>query len=91
MGIVELNNPLNYKNHLISAIEIIEPKSGEKSVSGFEHAEFTINFPFEELVKKYPSLPWDASNINRADFPRLKLVFDNGTELKFNNTPILKS
>ena len=91
VSVFQLTNPLNYKDYFTSAIELIEPKKGEKPHSGFEHAEFTLNFSFEEFVEKYPNLAWDVSNINRPDFPRLKLVFDNGMELKFNNTPILKS
>lgn len=91
VGIFKLHKPLKYKSYFISAIELIEPKAGELPRSGFEHAEFTVDFPFEDLVKKYPQLLWDTSNINRPDFPRLKLVFANGTELKFNHCPILKS
>ncbi len=91
VGIFELFKPLKYKDYLITAVELIEPKTGEISKSGFEHAEFTIDFPFEDLVKKYPDLSWDISNINRPDFPRLKIVLGNGTELKFNHSPILSS
>lgn len=91
VGIFKLHQPLKYKNHLIPAIELVEPKAGESSKSGFEHAEFTIDFPFGDLVKKYPHLSWDTSNINRSDFPRLKLVFANGAELKFNHCAILRS
>ena len=91
VGIFELFKPLEYKNYLISAVELIEPKTGESRKSGYEHAEFTIDFPFEDLVKKYPNLPWDINNVNRSDFPRLKIVLGNGTELKFNRLPILNS
>lgn len=89
VGIFELFKPLKYKEHFISAVELIEPKAGESRRSGYEHAEFTIDFPFEDLVKKYPGLSWDTSNINRPDFPRLKIVLGNGAELKFNHSPIL--
>ncbi|MEK7154494.1 MAG: VOC family protein, partial [Patescibacteria group bacterium] len=89
VGIFELFKPLKYKDYLISAVELIEPKAGELRRSGYEHAEFTINSPFEDLVKKYPGLSWDTNNINRPDFPRLKIVLGNGTELKFNRSPIL--
>ena len=91
VGIFELFKPLKYKDYLISAVELIEPKTRELPRSGFEHAEFTINFPFGDLVKKYPNLPWDINNVNRSDFPRLKIVLGNGTELKFNRLPILNS
>ena len=91
VSIFELFKPLKYEDYLISAVELIEPKTGESRKSGYEHAEFTIDFPFEDLVKKYPSLPWDINNVNRSDFPRLKIVLGNGTELKFNRLPILNS
>lgn len=91
VGIIKLHTPLKYKHHKISAIEVLEPKSGEKAKSGFEHAEFTIPFPLQTLVTRYPQVNWDVSNIERVDFPRLKLVFTNGLEVKFNTTPLLKS
>ena len=84
VSVFRLTKPLKYKDYSISALELVEPKSGEKPLSGFEHAEFTISGPFEDIVKKYPNLPWDTTNIERPDFPRLKLVFDNRAELKFN-------
>jgi len=51
VGIFEIFKPLKYKDYLISAVELIEPKTGESRKSGYEHAEFTIDFPFEDLVK----------------------------------------
>lgn len=89
VAVFKLIKPLKYKDFFITAIELIEPKKGEKTKSGFEHAEFTINIPFEDFVNKYPNLSWDTSNINRKDFPRLNLDLNNGLELKFNNLPIL--
>lgn len=90
VAVFRLTEPLKYKDYFITAIELIEPKKGEITKSGFEHAEFTIDIPFKELVNEYPNLPWDMSNINRPDFPRLKLLLENGMELKFNKTPILE-
>lgn len=91
IGVFRLTIPLKYKNYKIDALEIIEPKEGENIKDKFEHIEFTINESFEKFADKYPNLTWDKSNINRPDFPRLKIVFDNGLEIKFNHTPILKS
>ncbi|KKQ51913.1 MAG: Dihydroxybiphenyl dioxygenase domain-containing protein [Candidatus Woesebacteria bacterium GW2011_GWB1_39_10b] len=91
VAVIQLLKPLEYRDYHISAIELLEPKKGEKTFTGFEHAEFIISEPFEDVVKKYPKLPWDTNNINKPDFPRLKLVFDNEMELKFRHTPILKS
>jgi len=89
VGVFKLSSPLQFEDYSIDAIELIEPKNGEKIFDGFEHAEFTINIPFENLTQQYPNLNWDESNINRSDFPRLKLVLPSGKELKFNHKPIL--
>lgn len=89
VGVFKFFIPLQYENYSIQAVELIEPKNSEESFSGFEHAEFTISISFEDLIKKYPHLNWDTTNINRPDFPRLKLVLPSGKELKFNHEPIL--
>jgi predicted metalloenzyme YecM len=91
VAVFKLKTIIKYKQYSIEAIELVEPKEDEDHpVDGFEHAEFTIDTTFAEIVNQYPGIPWDTSSMNRADFPRLKLVFKNGTELKLNLTPILE-
>jgi len=89
VGVFELFEPLRYKDHEISAVELMEPVAGEKIKAGWEHAELTIPYPFEQFMDKYPQVTWDAKNIYRPDFPRLKVVLSEGMELKLNQTPIL--
>lgn len=91
VAVFRLNNKLVYRNYEVFALELVEPKSDEiNPVDGFEHAEFTIDVPFETFVSQYPQIGWDTSSMNRPDFPRVKFVFENGTEIKFNLTPILE-
>jgi predicted metalloenzyme YecM len=91
VSVFQITKPFKYRDYVVSAVEVVEPKAGEKTLTKYEHVEFTIKESFEEFVNNYPNLSWDKSNINRPDFPRLKLVFSNGMEIKFNHTPILKS
>lgn len=88
VGVFKFNTPLKYDKYIIDAIELIEPKEGEKTQTGFEHAEFTAITRLHELVSTYPDLPWNTSSIDRLDFPRLKIIFPDKTEVKFNNQPI---
>lgn len=90
VGVFRMKTPLVYENFEVEAIELVEPKEGESPVEGFEHTEFTIDMPFREFIQMYPNLPWDTSSMDRSDFPRLKLVFEDKTELKLNLTPILE-
>lgn len=90
VGVFKFKTPLKYKGQEIEALELIEPKEGETGWTGFEHTEFTTKTNLHDLVTAYPSLPWDKSSIDREDFPRLKIVFSDKTEIKFNNSPILE-
>jgi predicted metalloenzyme YecM len=90
ISVFKLKNQLLYKQYAIEAIELVEPIKDEVNpLDGFEHVEFTINVPFEDIVKEYPQIAWNTKSMNRPDFPRLKLVFPDGKELKLNRTPIL--
>ncbi len=90
VGVYKFKEPLKYKDFLIEALEVIEPKESETGWTGFEHAEFTTQTDLHELIKLYPNLPWNTSSIDRSDFPRLKIIFSDNTEVKFNNGPILE-
>ncbi|HLB51598.1 hypothetical protein A3F07_01710 [candidate division WWE3 bacterium RIFCSPHIGHO2_12_FULL_38_15] len=90
VAVIKLNNPIKYKNHLITAMELIEPIEGEKTFSGWEHAEFLVD-DYDNLINKYSSLEWITKNKNRENFSRIKLVLPSGREVKFLNTPVLVS
>ena len=90
ISVFKLKNQLKYKQYVTAAIELVEPIKDEANpIDGFEHVEFTIDVPFEEIVSVYPQIAWNTKSMNRPDFPRLKLVFPDGKELKLNRTPIL--
>lgn len=90
VAVISLNNPIIYKNHSISIVELIEPKEGQKTFDGWEHVEFLVN-GYEEMLNKYPNLNWDTDNMNRESFSRIKLVLPSKREVKFLNTPVLES
>lgn len=90
VAVFELATPFTYHDYHIPALELIEPRAGQVIESGFQHAEFVINVPFEEYMKKYPDLNWDTSSMHRDEFSHLKLNFANGMTLKFLLRPILE-
>lgn len=89
IAIFKLNFPITYQNFKISTFELIAPKSGEKIDSGLEHVEFYKDGNLQAILKKYPSLNWDKSALNREEFPMLKLPLKPGTQVKFPKYPIL--
>ena len=90
VAVVKLDEPLIYHDYSISALELIEPKEGQKCDSAFQHAEFVMSKPFEEYMSQYPNINWDTSSMYRDEFSHLKLNFDNGLTLKFLQRPILE-
>lgn len=90
VGIYKLNNPLQYQQYTIPAIELVAPKERQICPSAFEHVEFVIQEPFESFIKRYPSVSWDVSAINQKDFPMVKLKLDTYIQVKFHLTPVLE-
>lgn len=90
VAVIKLDEPIKYKNYTIPALELIEPKKGQKSESDFQHAEFVVNQPFETYIEQYPGIDWNTSSMHRDEFSHLKLNFENGLTLKFLLKPILE-
>ena len=90
VAIIKLNSPVKYKHYTFNVIELIEPISGEKAISGWEHAEFLVK-NYDEILIKYPNLSWNTSHKDRENFSRIKLTLPNGMEVKFLDTPVLES
>ena len=88
--IYKLHQPIKFRNYLIPALELIEPKAGQNVKSGLEHAEFVLKVPFSEFMDKYPDLPWDTTTMDRKDFPHLKLKLDENMVVKFHPKSILE-
>jgi len=83
ISIFVLNDVLKYRNYEIDIIELIEPKNEyNQNISEWDHVEFILDKGIESFMKKYPSLPWDISVLNRDVFPMLKLKV-NGIKVKF--------
>lgn len=90
VAVFKLNEPIQYKEYSIPALELIEPRVGQQCESAFQHAEFVINQPFEAYIQQYPNIKWDTSSMHRDEFSHLKLNFENGLTLKFLLKPILE-
>ncbi|MBP7928265.1 VOC family protein [Patescibacteria group bacterium] len=90
VAVIKLNDPIGYKNSQITAVELIEPKKGETTKTGWEHAEFLVN-SYDTILKKYPELLWDTKDMQRENFSRIKLKLPSGLEIKFLDTPVLAS
>jgi predicted metalloenzyme YecM len=88
--VFKLHEPINYKSYRIQALELIEPRAGQKCESAFQHAEFVLEESFEDYMALYPEIAWDTSSMNRDEFAHLKLNFENGLTLKFLHHPILE-
>src|SRR5690606_34749597 len=89
VGIFKTNFPLNYQDQVFSVIEIIEPKKDQQVNSAWEHVEFLIDKPLEELVSDYPHVNWEISAINREEFPMLILDLGDGIRVKFPRLGVL--
>lgn len=90
VAIIKLKKPLQYNAQDISVVELIEPISGQKEMSGWEHAEFLVN-DYQTLLDTYPNLNWNTAHMNREHFSRVKLTLPSGLEVKFLDTPVLQS
>lgn len=89
VGIYKLNNPLKYKQYIISAAEVVAPKKDQVCPSALEHVEFVINSSFETFLKKYQNIPWDLTALNQPVFPMVKLKLDKYIQVKFHLTSVL--
>lgn len=90
VGIFKLNDPLEYGEYVIPAVELIAPKEGQVCPSALEHAEFVIDQPYEIFMNRYPNLTWDTTAINQDTFPMIKLKLDKFIQVKFHRKPILE-
>ncbi len=90
VAIFKLFKPLEYKDQIIEAIEIVSPKLGQKVDSDWEHIEVIPHIGLENFIQKYPNVEWDTSVIDREIFPMLILRLDEKTRVKFPRRAVLK-
>jgi uncharacterized protein len=86
VAIFRLDEPLNYNGMKISYFEILAPAQNDTFKEGLEHAEFVVNVPLPEFIKKYPSIDFilREKEINSE----LILKFPNSANAKFHELPI---
>jgi predicted metalloenzyme YecM len=90
VAVIKFTTPYTYKTYSFGAMEVIEPLTGGKPFSGWEHAEFKVD-SFDKFMEKHPNLPWNTAHKRRPEFARIKLVLPSGLEVKFLETPLLVS
>ena len=88
VGICQLNEPLTYKEQVINAVELVEPKEGQVCESRLDHTEFITPITFDEMMTKYPNVNWDTSAKARPEFAKLQLRLANGLGVKFHRAHI---
>lgn len=91
VGVFRLKQPIEFRGNHIVAFELIEPKRGHEQVSAWEHAEYVLNEPYTEFMKRYPELDWDVTSIERYIYSHLKLKLDDSTQVKFHLMDILET
>lgn len=89
VGIIKLNKSLTYRNQRFNVMEIIEPRPNQIVESGWEHAELLFHKSIEELIQEYPTIAWDTSVIDRAEFPQLILKLSDTIRAKFPRLGVL--
>lgn len=55
--------------------EVMAPKPGDTYPEGLEHIEFVSPVPLEDLIRRYPYVPFDTEGAAKAVNPELKLKF----------------
>ncbi len=83
VGMFKLNSEIEYGQQKFSFIELVEPLEGQVHPSDFEHAEFISELSFQEIIDLHPELDWYTKNIDRAEFPMLKIRLSEFIQLKF--------
>ncbi|KYQ91530.1 dihydroxybiphenyl dioxygenase domain-containing protein [Tieghemostelium lacteum] len=75
ISVFKLNNPIQYQNRLIPAIELPCPKPISHHVQGLEHMEMVINCDFDSMRSKYSHIDWVLAGINKSFNADLEIEF----------------
>ncbi|MFC1722090.1 VOC family protein [Patescibacteria group bacterium] len=89
VAMIKLGKPIEHEGNKILALEVLEPKVGQVCESGWEHAEYVIDISFDEMMQKYPDLPWITNSTDRSVFAHLKLNLGEDMQVKFHTMDIL--
>ncbi len=90
VGVIKLHEPFMYRDYIIDAAELIEPKEGEVHPSGWEHAEFVISEDYYKFMEKHSGLTWDTGSIDRENYSHITVAFDKNLKVKFHDKSILQ-
>ena len=90
--ILKFNQPIKYKNFIISFLEILEPAQGDSEFKRqLEHLEIVIDdMSLSEFASKYPNVNFETKNLNNEVNPELILLFPNDANVKFHPMSIDK-
>ncbi len=83
-----LHEPFVYLDRRIAVVELASPKAGSPYPEGYEHAEFVVPelgsaSELLSFTERYPQLPWDLSDINKATNADVRLRYA-GFSVKFH-------
>lgn len=84
VGIYRLHEPYKYSGFTILGFELVEPRAGQVTDSRLDHLEFVLPVSFEKYVENNPQVDWDTTAMNRPEFAKLTVKFDDGTSVKFH-------
>ena len=84
VGIYKLNIPYKYKGYTILGFELVEPRGGQITDSRLDHLEFVLPVSFDEYVANNPRVDWDTTAMNRQEFAKLTVKFEDDTGVKFH-------
>lgn len=84
VGIYKLYDPYMFEDYTVQGFELVEPREGQLCNSQLDHLEFVLKGSFQDLIDKNPAVNWDRTAINRPEFAKLTVKFDDGTSVKFH-------
>lgn len=84
VGIYKLHKKYEYKGFTISGFELLEPREGQITDSRLDHLEFVLPVKFEDYITSNPQIDWDTRAMNRPEFAKLTVNFEDGTSVKFH-------
>lgn len=80
----KLDKPIIYNDYIIDLVELPAPKSGKRTIEGFEHAEIVCDQDFSELKKTFKNLDVDTAGLNKEINQELEIKLDD-IAIKFHH------
>lgn len=83
----KLHKPLDFWDWQIQLVELPAPKAGKIVERGFEHIEVVIDLPFDEILRKYPHLPFDDKGLMKIFNRELEISLGK-RNIKFHHSSL---